>query len=471
MSQLPAGSSSAEASSRSQSSLQRRLEAARSEAEGTRADALVLVRVEAPLVAPEALLQRFPERDSVLWQPPQGACFAGIDVARSVTGHGLARVAEVLAAGAALWEELGACGADRDVLSAPRLFGGFAFSALGAQSSDWAGFGSARFVLPRVTYARERDAAVLTLALERSELERGSTSPAVQLFKAAHEALCAHPECAPGREARVLVREEPDPALFESRVADLIERIARGELAKAVAARELRLGFAGEIDPFATVAALRDQAPECVRFAFRWGAACFIGATPERLLYKHGRTLETEALAGTIDAGAESPEARLCASTKELEEHGLVVSAIRSALEPLAEEFLAPSVPLVRRLKHVLHLCTPIQVRLLRDTHVLDLLGRLHPTPAVGGVPTEVALDWIERHEPFDRGWYAGAVGWFDASGDGDFNVALRSGLVMKSRARLYAGAGIVRESKPAAEYAETTPKLATLLASLRARA
>jgi isochorismate synthase EntC len=129
-----------------------------------------------------------------------------------------------------------------------------------------------------------------------------------------------------------------------------------------------------------------------------------------------------------------------------------------------------PCLPGVRSLKHILHLCTPIQARLHTDIHVLGLLERLHPTPAVGGVPTGAALDWIGKHEPFDRGWYSGAVGWFDAAGDGDFNVALRSGLVQANRAWLYAGAGVVRESAAAAEYAETTLKLAAVLTSLRAR-
>jgi menaquinone-specific isochorismate synthase len=124
----------------------------------------------------------------------------------------------------------------------------------------------------------------------------------------------------------------------------------------------------------------------------------------------------------------------------------------------------------VRRLKHLLHLCTPIRALLNGDAHVLELLERLHPTPAVGGVPTRAALECIRETESFDRGWYAGSIGWFNALGDGDFNVALRSGLVRSERAWLYAGAGIVRESRAALEYAETTWKLTAMLSSLRAR-
>jgi isochorismate synthase EntC len=129
-----------------------------------------------------------------------------------------------------------------------------------------------------------------------------------------------------------------------------------------------------------------------------------------------------------------------------------------------------PSQPVIRRLKHLLHLSTPIGALLRDDTHAVDLLCALHPTPAVGGAPTDRALEWIEQNEAFDRGWYSGAVGWFDARGDGDFNVALRSGLLRDNRAWLYAGAGIVQDSASAAEYQETTLKLAALLGSLRSR-
>jgi isochorismate synthase EntC len=147
-----------------------------------------------------------------------------------------------------------------------------------------------------------------------------------------------------------------------------------------------------------------------------------------------------------------------------------VVAAIQRVLEPVCEEVRLPNRPSVKRLKHLLHLRTPIQATLRSDTHVLELVERLHPTPAVGGVPTAAALDWISKCEPFDRGWYAGAVGWFDAFGDGDFNVALRSGLMSGRQARLYAGGGIVRGSVASAEYEETMPKLAAMLSSLRAR-
>jgi isochorismate synthase len=455
---------------RPRDAVQRRLEAARAESRGLPGE-LAWVRLEAPVVAPEALLQRFPDRDCILWSPPSGPLFAGIDIAQSLTGTGPGRFAEVQRRGAELWNRLRAPGSARGGLDAPRLFGGFSFRAQHVEAtSPWARFGAARAVLPRITYAAGEGRAVLCLAVERAELERGAESEHVQLLQHVYETLLGNPELEPGSEARPESRTEPEPAEFQGRVLQLIEAIGRGVFEKVVTAREVQLSFAAALDPVATVSALSQQAPECSRFLFRWGPASFIGATPERLVHKRGRRLATEALAGSIDARADSPEHRLAASLKDLEEHEPVVAAIQRALAPLCERLELPSRPAVRRLKHLLHLCTPIQGVLRGDTHVLSIVERLHPTPAVGGVPTAAALDWIARHEPFDRGWYAGAVGWFDAQGDGDFNVALRSGLISDRQARLYAGAGIVRGSVAEAEYAETTPKLAAVLGSLRAR-
>ncbi|HTV21787.1 MAG TPA: isochorismate synthase [Polyangiaceae bacterium] len=443
------------------------LEAARAESRHASPSDLVLVRVEAPPVAPEALLQRFPDEDAVSWRPPQGPCFAGLGVAAALGGKNGSRFADVARGQAALWGRVR--GATSGAWDAPRLFGGFAFAPHGAISEHWAGFGPARFVLPRISYAVWDQRASLALAIERRELDRPS-SAGVDLFRRAYDVLCGAPRPLPGEAVAPASRRDGDPKSFEQQVEQLVQRIQRGELQKVVAAREVQLAFAAPLDPVATVVGLSEQAPECLRFLFRFGDAAFLGATPERLLHKRGRQVETEALAGSIDSRDESAERRLQASAKDLEEHALVVSAITSALEPLCDRLELPPRPGVRSLKHLLHLCTPIHARLNRDSHVLELLERLHPTPAVGGVPTRAALECIAHTESFDRGWYAGAIGWFDALGDGDFNVALRSGLVRSERAWLFAGAGLVRESQAASEYAETTWKLTAMLSSLRAR-
>jgi isochorismate synthase EntC len=144
-----------------------------------------------------------------------------------------------------------------------------------------------------------------------------------------------------------------------------------------------------------------------------------------------------------------------------------VVEAIREALAPLCSSLEVPTEPRIRRLRHVLHLQTSITGRLDSDVHVLDLVEALHPTPAVGGVPTIEALRCIAELESQPRGWYAGPVGWFDQTGDGEFAVAIRSGLVRGRHAFVYAGAGIVRDSDSTKEYEETGLKQRALLDAL----
>ncbi len=204
------------------------------------------------------------------------------------------------------------------------------------------------------------------------------------------------------------------------------------------------------------------------RFAFRGRGTTFLGATPERLVRRRGRRVDTEALAGSIARGSANA-ARLLASAKERHEHQLVVDDIVRRLRPLCGGLRLPAVPHVRALRDVQHLATPIAGVLGRRRHVLELVEALHPTPAVGGVPTTAALDWIREHESEPRGWYAAPVGWLDAAGDGEFAVALRSCLLSGHRAHLYAGAGIVADSDPRREYTETELKTRTLLTALAA--
>jgi isochorismate synthase EntC len=157
----------------------------------------------------------------------------------------------------------------------------------------------------------------------------------------------------------------------------------------------------------------------------------------------------------------------MMASSKEREEHQLVVRAILKALEPFCDSLRSASEPSVRELPNLLHMQTPIEGRLREPTHILSLVQALHPTPAVGGVPTNEAIRWIVEHEALARGWYSAPVGWTDASGDGEFVVALRSGLLRDGKAWVYAGAGIMADSDPDAEYAETELKMQALLGAL----
>jgi isochorismate synthase len=217
------------------------------------------------------------------------------------------------------------------------------------------------------------------------------------------------------------------------------------------------------------------------------GAGALIAATPERLIRRDGELVQCDALAGTysIHPGSFPPGkpeiddtaavrdrliaeagAALIASQKERREHALVVEAIRAALADCADVD-APAAPDFRVLRHVVHLLTPFRARLRTPRHVLELAARLHPTPAVGGTPRELAADWIRTREPVARGWYAAPVGWFDLDGNGELAIAIRSGVLAGNRAHLWAGAGIVAGSDPDRELAETEIKLRAMLGAL----
>jgi isochorismate synthase len=217
---------------------------------------------------------------------------------------------------------------------------------------------------------------------------------------------------------------------------------------------------------------------DVVRFAIRRAGALFFGATPERLMSVRGRMVESEALAGTVvsnrqaAAGAPSALDALTQDPKQRLEHALVVDHLVSELRAHCAELSLPAAPTHRVLGEIAHLLTPLRGRLLVDRHVLSLVIAAHPTPAVAGVPTAPALELVRRHEPVERGWYAGAIGWFDGRGDGEFRVALRSCLLAEragqAEAVVYAGAGLLPSSQPRLEWQETCAKRGAVLAALQ---
>jgi isochorismate synthase len=247
-------------------------------------------------------------------------------------------------------------------------------------------------------------------------------------------------------------------------VADLLPRLQAGELEKLVLARRT-LVTTGSL-PAAEVLRRLEAQEGTTRFAITHGALTFLGATPERLVARRGDRLWTAALAGSA-AERSGAAAELLASVKERHEHHLVVEALRQALEPLCDPLTVADVPEVRRLRHLLHLETPIEGRLRHPMHVLRLVAALHPTPAVGGRPAAAVPGLLADLEPEARGWYAAPVGWFDTDGNGDFSVALRCAVLRDGEAHLYAGAGIVADSDPGSELAETELKLGALREAL----
>jgi len=229
------------------------------------------------------------------------------------------------------------------------------------------------------------------------------------------------------------------------------------------------------LHPLTMLNGLRQRFPDCYAFSFAQGRGpSFIGATPERLARVSKGRLETEALAGTIRRGASASEdaalaAALLRSEKDRREHGQVLDDIVARLAPLGVVPEVPGAPQIRRLANVQHLQTPVTAALPETVKLLDAIAALHPTPAVGGSPREAAVARIRELEGFPRGLYAGALGWLNARGGGEFFVGIRSALVEGARARVYAGAGIVEGSAPEKEFAETELKFRAMIDALTA--
>jgi len=279
------------------------------------------------------------------------------------------------------------------------------------------------------------------------------------------------PAPAPAPEAGIGVREDPGRAVWTEAVRRVLAAIDSGDVRKVVLARQLTIDAAAPFDRRAVLDRLRASHPSC----FTYATGGFVGASPELLIRRRGDEVASCPMAGTVRRGADPAEddaltAGLLRSVKEAEEHRLLVQAVVAALAPVCIGPPAAGDPDVVRFPTVSHLATRVSGVLRRPApSALALAGLLHPTPAVGGLPRAEALATIAALEGFDRGLYAGPVGWVDAAGDGEWAVALRGALLDGPRARLLAGAGIVAGSDPDAEWAETEAKLRPMLAAVGA--
>jgi len=361
--------------------------------------------------------------------------------------------------------------------------GGFGFENDAIESEEWDGFAPSSFVLPEAIFEREGERAWLTVVVRRAEAETSAAlvDRALAGLEVFAESLLADAssralERAPACATAYTARPDRPHAVYLGAVATAAEAIARGDLEKVVMGRSLEVEADTAYDAPSVLASLRRAHASTTIFAVGRGERVFLGASPERLVAVAGERLQAAAVAGSAPRGR-SPEEderlgrSLRESKKEQEEHAVVVREIEAALEPLCDEVEHPEAPGLLKLEGIQHLETPFDAHLREGQtgrpHLLELAGRLHPTPAVGGTPREAARDWIRGREALIRGWYAGGVGFVTVEGGGELHVGLRSGLLCGGRARLYAGAGIVGASIPESELVETRLKLRTLLSQL----
>jgi salicylate biosynthesis isochorismate synthase len=397
-----------------------------------------------------------------------GAAVAGLGSVRELAPSALDRFGAVSRG----WQELSGSALADPPPAVPGsgliAVGGFAFAPSGGASARWRGFSAASLNVPEVSVARRNREVWLTinLACAPDDTVDGLLARAERrLHSLRSEEL---PLLDPAPSGRYEVISAMPPAHYEQAVARGVQRIEAGELEKVVLAREVEVHAPRAHNAAAMLAVLREAFPSCYVFAVGRGDATFVAASPELLVRREGQRASTVALAGSIRRSADPAVddhlgEQLLGSAKDRQENEIVSRRIAQILRPHSV-WVSAAEPGLVRVANIQHLGAPIRAQLRSPIDAVTLAGMLHPTPAVGGEPSQAALDLIPALEGMDRGWYAGPVGWTDSTGDGEFCVALRCALLRGTLATCYAGAGIVRDSDPAAELAETEVKLAALL-------
>jgi menaquinone-specific isochorismate synthase len=363
-------------------------------------------------------------------------------------------------------------------LAEPVMVGGYSFSDHNVHQM-WKKFGAAHFVLPEWTIIKSGDLHILTLTVECSNRKKDEIienlneqlSEFIRYFKSIQNFQFSPLDKKYGNISFLNGRNSYNE--WKNQVNRSREMILADVFKKIVIARQVDITTDKPVSVSRAMFHLRRQFPECFNFMIKIdGGPCFIGATPERLVSLKRNMMQTEGLAGSISRGESASEDMalghsLMESKKDRSEHEFVVKDIRSNLQKHKLRVDHPHQPAIKKLSNVQHLYTPITAEVTEDITLHELAGMLHPTPAVGGYPKETAVPYISEIEDIDRGWYAGPVGWCNASGSGEFAVAIRSAWIDGKNVRLFAGCGIVENSDPDNEWAETEMKLSPILGAL----
>ncbi len=409
------------------------------------------------------------ETPYLYWESPDSeVSFFAWGCALELSAQGLDRFAQVSHA----WQRMCESAVSEGELPL-RLCGGFRFDPQSWRHPLWEGFGDASLMLARFTVVRQQDKYQLlyqhVVGGDDDALALAANC-CLQLWPVRQSAEGSAQPQPSVEEGAMGTMDRKD---WEAKVEEAVQNIRQGRLGKVVLARA-HCAASGGLDPWRVIEQLRRQHSDAHLFACRRGDACFLGASPEILAHVKDGQLRTHALAGTTIRSTDAQEdvrlgQALLESAKDRHEHQLVVDAICKALQPCCHAMEVSQTPELKRLSRVQHLNTPIRAQLTPDTGVLGILEAMHPTPAVGGYPRNEAVDYIRHHEGWDRGWYAGPLGWLDSRGNGHFVVALRSALLRQRHSYLFAGCGLVGDSVPCLEYEETRVKLSVMQSALSA--
>lgn len=344
--------------------------------------------------------------------------------------------------------------------------GGMAFDPLKEKTELWENYPDHEMTIPEFVLTKAKDRCYLTCNVKVKQADHSQ-----QLSNQVH---AKEKELLSGKvsytsDMSIISREDVQPDAWKRTVSYATDMIKAGMAQKIVLAREVRLKLSAKVDIGGVLKHLMEGQPNSYVFAISHGTDCFVGATPERLVKLEAGKLLSTCLAGTAPRGENKAQdeaigSALLRDPKNLQEHDFVVQMIKKAVGPYTKNMTVPEKPVLYKLKNLQHLYTPVEADLLRSQSIFPIVEKLHPTPALGGAPKNSSMQFIRKHELLDRGWYGAPIGWLDEKNNGEFAVAIRSGLIQGDEASLFAGCGVVADSDPEEEFAETNVKLMPML-------
>lgn len=371
-----------------------------------------------------------------------------------------------------MWDALcdGLIKEDKDM--SPILFGGFSFDPLNKKDSEWRAFPAAYFVVPSFQLVIKNGKTMVSINLITSSENAHSEFEKLreELDHLLHLAQVS--EFEPFVKPTVLSVDERKKEQYLEAVKNVTNRINEGAAEKVVIARSVKMNFDKAVSNVSALHHISSEQQESYHFGLQKANHLFFGASPERLIEVKNGHAYSACVAGSIERGKSAELDRklgqeLLDDQKNRDEHQYVVDMISTVFHKYCNNIKMPKAPKLMKIRDIQHLFTPVEGEMGQDVDIFKLVKALHPTPALGGAPTDLSLEIIREVEDMDRGYYAAPIGWTDSEGDGEFVVAIRSALLHDNSAYLFAGGGIVADSDATTEYEETWVKFRPILRAL----
>ncbi|RIW35621.1 isochorismate synthase [Bacillus salacetis] len=350
----------------------------------------------------------------------------------------------------------------------PLLFGGFSFDPTVPRSKEWSDFSHGIFQLPTFMLTVTEEGSYLTTNILCTSQDDETL---LDIIDKKQRELLGQPE---ERDSALTLLKavEIAPEEWKASLEGVVSQLKAGEMDKVVLARKMLMAFKDKPSSDEVIHNLLNEQRDSFIFSLEVANSCFLGASPERLVKKEDAEILSTCLAGSIARSTDPEEDRrlgesLLGDEKNRHEHHLVVEMIKDVLDQHCSEVQIPDEPVLMKVRDIQHLYTPVKGKAGNGTSILKFVSQLHPTPALGGVPRDKAMETIKEAENMDRGLYAAPMGWMDAYGNGEFVVSIRSGLIHKDEAFLFSGCGVVADSTAESEYRETQIKFKPMFRAL----